>query len=151
MNVDFEWHDDYSVGVEEIDAQHKRFLQLIKATYDLEDKSIERSEVLNLLNELVLYALFHFNSEEMLMKTYLYPKYLEQKNQHVHLITTLQKKIDELKAHQGDLIVLLHFLMRWFVDHDSCFDQEFGAHVNKMRKINNGVHKHGDHSNREGS
>jgi hypothetical protein len=26
MEVDLEWHDEYSIGVDEIDVQHERFL-----------------------------------------------------------------------------------------------------------------------------
>ena len=89
MEVDFDWHDEYSIGVDEIDAQHKRFLKLIKGTYELKDKTSEHEEVRKLLHELMRYALFHFNSEEFLMKTYLYPKYMEQKIQHDKIIKEL--------------------------------------------------------------
>ena len=135
MGVDFEWYDEYSIGVEEIDDQHKRFLKLIKATYELEDKTSEHEEARKLLDELMTYALFHFNSEELLMKKYLYPHYMDQKKQHGELIKELELNVEEVKAGKGDMINLLCFLMNWFVDHDHYYDKKFGEYVNKIKTI----------------
>ena len=135
MAVDFGWHEEYSIGIEEIDAQHRRFLKLMSETYELRDKSIENERVGKLLDELVRYSIFHFHSEELLMKTYAYPKYTEQKTQHDKIIKELKMKVDEIKANKGDIIKLLYFLTKWYVDHDDHYDKEFGEYVNKVRAI----------------
>ena len=133
MKVDFEWYDEYSIGVDEVDVQHKRFLNLIKRTYELAGQTIENKEVFNLLDELMRYAQFHFGSEELLMQTYSYPKYGEQRDEHVRLTKELAGKMEEIGSNKGELNNLLLFLVNWFFDHDSHFDKEFGAYVNKHR------------------
>jgi len=135
MVADFGWHEEYSIGVEEIDAQHRRFLKLLQGIYELQDKSIENEESAKLLDELVRYTRFHFQSEELLMNAYLYPGYLEQKNQHDTIIKELDLKVKEIRTHKGDIIKLLFFLTKWFVEHDDHYDKEFGAHVNRMRTL----------------
>ncbi len=133
MKVDFEWHDEYSIGVDEIDVQHKRFLNLIRRTYELAGQTIENSEVFNLLDELMRYAQFHFGSEELLMQAYLYPKYTEQKNEHARIVKELAEGMEQIGSNKGKLENLLFFLINWFFDHDNHFDQELGDYVNKHR------------------
>ena len=133
MKVDFEWYDEYSIGVDEIDVQHKRFLNLIERTYELAEQTIETREMFNLLDELMRYAQFHFSSEELLMQAYFYPKHLEQKNEHVRIMKELVKGVEQIGSNQGKLKNLLFVLINWFFDHDSHFDKEFGDYVNKHR------------------
>jgi hemerythrin len=111
MKVDFEWYDEYSIGVDEVDVQHKRFLNLIKKTYELAGQTIEHKEVFNLLDELMRYAQFHFGSEELLMQTYSYPKYVEQRDEHVRLTKELAGKMEEIGSNKGELNNLLLFLV----------------------------------------
>ena len=133
MKVDFGWSDEYSIGVEEVDVQHKRFLNLIKRTYELAGETVESKEVSHLLDELMKYAHFHFGSEELLMQAYSYPKYVIQKSEHAKIIKELVEKMGEIRSNKGKLNSLLFFLVNWFVDHDSHFDKEFGDYVNKHR------------------
>lgn len=134
MAVDYEWHDDYLIGIEEIDAQHKRFLKLIKATYELKNASIEDKEVFILLDELAKYALFHFDSEESFMELYSYPKLFIQIEEHNKIKKELQDKVRKIKDHEGDLVELLFFLMKWFAAHTSYIDKEFGNYMRTYRE-----------------
>jgi hemerythrin-like metal-binding protein len=79
------------------------------------------------------YAHFHFGSEELLMQAYSYPKYAEQKSEHVKIIRELVEKMEEIKSDKEKLTNLLFFLIKWFVGHDSHFDKEFGDYVNERR------------------
>lgn len=135
MNVDFDWHDSYAIGVEEIDVQHRRFLGLIRATYQLAKARGGKLEVDALLDELLRYAPFHFSSEELLMRAYGYPKQGDQKRQHDKLLGELETKIGAIRAADGDLVPLLGYLVKWFVDHDRYHDREFGDYVNRMRPL----------------
>lgn len=68
-----EWLDQYSVGVESIDNQHKelfaRINKLLDACSQGEGKKV-LPEVLDFLGD---YVVFHFSTEEKYMKEYLYP------------------------------------------------------------------------------
>ncbi len=72
MNVD--WDDCYLVGIEEIDAHHKKLIEMINKSYTLILKENIQGELLQLLDELIEYAKYHFASEEKLMRKYRYHK-----------------------------------------------------------------------------
>jgi hemerythrin len=134
MEVNLEWSTDYVIGLEEIDVQHRRILSFIKQIYDLASQSVEDESVQKLLGELVRYMHFHFNSEELLMVVYEYPKAEEQKKQHAQLITDLERQYAKLETHQGSMVQLLFMLVKWFVTHDNDFDKEFGHYVAEVRE-----------------
>ena len=61
-----EWSDEFSVGVEKIDRDHKRLLALLNELHDALEAG-ERPEVTGkVLDGLVLYVGYHFAHEEAL-------------------------------------------------------------------------------------
>jgi len=127
MKINLGWNDDYLIGVEEIDVQHKKFLRLISEIYQFAGNSEDSQESLKLVAELRRYVRFHFDSEELLMKTYSYPNRAEQIREHNNLIDELDGRIERLKAGQGNIVELVFFLTKWFIDHDLYFDKKFGV------------------------
>lgn len=63
----------YSVGVQEMDAQHQKLVVLINRFYDSIKDGGATSEVEAVLNELLIYVDVHFSSEEDYMKTINFP------------------------------------------------------------------------------
>lgn len=61
---EFGWKEIYSVGVEEIDQQHKDFLKLINRLNILQGKGDPPLLISRYLRELGAYAAYHFASEE---------------------------------------------------------------------------------------
>jgi hemerythrin len=108
-------------------------LELTKKIYLLANKTIEEKNVQKLLGELIRYMKYHFNSEELLMQVYQYPKYIEQRNQHDKLLIELESKYAEIESGEGNLVQLLFMMMKWFIDHDIEFDKEFSKFVTKIR------------------
>jgi hemerythrin len=134
MESDYEWINDYSIGIEEIDIQHKRILLLIKKIYILTGQSIDHARRVEMLEELIRYMRFHFSSEEILMGVYQYPKISEQKSQHWQLLADLENKYTEIKSNRGEVVQLLFLMLNWFVDHDNKYDKEFGEFVRAIRE-----------------
>lgn len=73
MAEKFVWNLRYSVHLEEIDEQHKRFFELINSIYDLLDlKKVEPERLLIVLTHLGDYAFYHFATEEGYFKIFRY-------------------------------------------------------------------------------
>jgi len=73
MAEQFTWSLQYSVHLEEIDEQHKRFFQLINSVYDLLlKKDIAPEALLIVITHLGDYAFYHFATEEGYFKIFLY-------------------------------------------------------------------------------
>ncbi len=135
MPVNFEWNDDYSVGVEEIDSQHKRFLQLIREAYALKQSGADNSRIQALLVELDKYLVFHTKSEELLMILYSYPQYEKQREEHSKLIQQVKEDLKTLPDNPDGLTDLMIFLMKWFVNHTTYLDKDLGSHILQQRTV----------------
>ena len=80
------WQKSYSVGNEQIDNEHKVFVEIIGRIHDavLKEKSID--DIKRLMRELETYAVFHFVSEENIMIDSEFPELEEHKKEHEKLL-----------------------------------------------------------------
>lgn len=123
-----EWTDELSVGIEEIDAQHKILVGLINRLYDETIIHRANNEVLDdILNQLVEYTIIHFAVEESLFRIFDYPAAEIHTHHHDELkaqVLDLQKKVK-----RGEVTVnteLLLFLKKWLQHHILEEDKLYG-------------------------
>jgi len=113
-----QWSEHFSVGIPEIDKQHKTLFDLVNMIHTaiLEHKgSAVCAEV---LGELADYTRVHFGLEQSLMHMGKYPEYEAHCSLHRKLvgeIEALQEKIHSGKA--AISFELLHFLRTWLAKH----------------------------------
>ena len=79
------WNDEYSIGIVEIDEQHKKLFELS----EIFNEATEINEIKDILLFLEEYMQFHFNTEESMMRKYNYELIEEHKKLHDDL-----KKVD---------------------------------------------------------
>ena len=77
-----EWTDELSVRVAEIDAQHMHLISLLNRLYDAMKTGQPEPQLADLLDELFLYALQHFATEEKYMQQFGYPELAEHQAEH---------------------------------------------------------------------
>ena len=128
--IDIKWDKRYLLGNERIDLQHHVFIDLIRSSSDAIDSHLDLEQTKRALEELVLYAKFHFFSEETLMINSHYPKYELHREEHVQLEETLEKKIDEYMANKETGEAFVEFIFEWFVVHTLYTDKEFIDYLN---------------------
>ena len=113
-----EWDDAFSVGIEKIDEQHKKFFSIINRVYDTIQVVQNRKEVGSILKDLQEYVMHHFLTEESWMKTYGYPNLDDHKLQHEEATRTVNKLILEYERdYQTVDVDLLKFLSHWLQNH----------------------------------
>jgi hemerythrin len=123
-----EWTDELSVGIEEIDAQHKVLVGLVNRLYD--ETIIHQSDISvldGILNELVEYTIIHFAVEESLFRIFDYPATEVHTRHH----NELKAQVLELqgKLRRGEATVntkLLVFLKNWLQHHIIDEDKLYG-------------------------
>ena len=93
--LDIKWDNQCSLGNERIDLQHHAFIDSIRSSSDAVDSHLEPELTTRALEELALYAKFHFFAEGTLMINSHYPRYELHRKEHVHLLETLDNRIDE--------------------------------------------------------
>ena len=92
-----EWSDDYSVGLDSIDRQHKKLLSLINQLQTAIEYSTGEEFEREALDALVDYTKTHFTYEEGLMKDNGYPDYEPHKAQHEKMVKHVKKCLLNLK------------------------------------------------------
>jgi len=86
-----EWNDAMSVGIPEIDEDHKRFLALVDAFNESVAESMALIEVQKRLQEIVDDALRHFAHESRLLTEWGYPGVDHHARMHAQLTAELRR------------------------------------------------------------
>lgn len=121
-----EWSDILSVGIEEIDSQHKVLIALVNEMHEAVHTRRGSDVVRGVLSKLVGYTRIHFAVEESLMRILGYPGYDEHKEQHEELIGNLYDL--QQKVETGEMAIgfeLMHFLKIWLTKHIMESDQQY--------------------------
>lgn len=116
------WKDDYAIGVEIIDEQHKHLFEIGNKIYDLLENYLlddKYDKIVTIIKELGDYTKYHFKTEEDYMLQIRYPKYFSQKVEHDDFI----KKIEEIDLKDLDqnqdkhIRDILTFVFKWVLEH----------------------------------
>ena len=124
-----EWDHKFDVGIERIDAQHHIFLSLVGEFQSARLAGAGIDKLDSILNEIVLYAKYHFYSEVNVMKMYHYPELESHQTLHFNLINELSNKMTGLHLGLNQAGDLEAFLIEWFVGHTTKEDVRFGHFV----------------------
>ncbi|MFZ2310796.1 MAG: bacteriohemerythrin [Patescibacteria group bacterium] len=121
-----QWTDDLSVGVKEIDEQHKIFLNILNDLCNTSCSAHPSSEIASILKQLTAYVSFHFATEEKYFDKFNYEFSAEHKEEHQKLLTRVAE-FNQRFATEGDAILseLLDFLEDWLIDHLSGQDKKY--------------------------
>lgn len=120
------WEDKYSVGVLEIDDQHKRMFAVINELLDAIDTGTTEEHLENIINSLVKYKIFHFATEENYFKKFNYEFTEEHTNKHREFndkLAILQKKYPKYTVEFA--FELIDFLEDWLINHLMVQDQKY--------------------------
>ena len=120
------WDHKYDVGIERIDAQHHIFLSLVGEFQSARVAGANVEKLDNILNEIVLYAKYHFFSESNVMKEHHYPELEEHQILHFSLINELSNKMTGLHLGLNEAHDVEEFLIEWFAGHTTNEDAKFG-------------------------
>ncbi|MFH1194416.1 MAG: bacteriohemerythrin [bacterium] len=127
----FNWSNNYSVGIKQIDDQHKHLVDLINELHD-SMKVGKGKEVLGLIiKKLTDYTVFHFGTEEKLFKEYGYPDmkiHVETHNKLVNQVKALQLDFNKGKAVLT--MEVMNFLKEWLTNHILGTDKKYTAFLN---------------------
>ncbi|MDH5368376.1 MAG: bacteriohemerythrin [Gammaproteobacteria bacterium] len=121
-----EWKDEYSVGLESIDNQHKKLLNLINQLQTAVDFSTGEEFEREALDALVDYTKTHFSYEEGLMKDNGYPDYEPHKAQHEKMIKHVEDVLSEYEKDQDTAMSnATAFLKDWLITHINGTDKQY--------------------------
>lgn len=132
--INIERHHEYEIGYERIDFEHKIFLGLISDASLALDLKLDRQRILQHLEEIKQYAVFHFISEENIMLDIDYPELQHHKQEHQVLLARLTDKIHQYRNEVLDLEAIVDFLFEWFALHTTQVDTKIGRYLKSSNK-----------------
>lgn len=127
-----EWSDELSVGIQEIDEQHKVLVGLVNEMHDAIHARHGSEVSSEILQRLADYTKIHFAVEESLFRIFDYPGYEEHKAQHDELIREILELQAKIAAGKTNIsFQLLHFLKMWLTQHILDSDKEYSPYLLK--------------------
>lgn len=134
--MDISWTPDLSVGIGEIDTQHREFIRMIAELPErIEDNGGTKKSVETIIF-LEDYADRHFKTEEMFMSVYSYPQSAAHKDLHDMFraeIGLMKEKAQQDASAQAVNEINLK-IYHWFLNHIKMTDMKLGDFLKgKMR------------------
>ncbi|HWR62333.1 MAG TPA: hemerythrin family protein [Clostridia bacterium] len=126
------WKDDLSIGVPQIDNQHKELIKRIDGLFEACNKGQGKAEVMKVTDYLGQYVVTHFSDEEALQKKYGYPDYNNHKQLHTQFIKdfeTLKDSMDRDGVSPALVIKLNKLLIDWLLNHIKKADRALGDYI----------------------
>lgn len=132
-----EWNNGYSVGVAEMDEQHKQLVKLLNDLYAAMQTQKSSEAIGKVLNKLISYTEKHFSDEEEFMKKYSFPGLGSQMKEHTAFTDKVLKFKSDYDAGRTSMSVsITSFLKDWLLNHISISDKKYGEYVNNSNKPN---------------
>jgi hemerythrin len=122
-----EWTAKLSVGIDSIDEQHKKLVNMINALNDAMLTNSSNELLGKIFTGLAAYTQKHFTHEENMFAEYGYTDSKEHKRQHNELIAqVVELKQKFIENPQGTMSAdLMLFLKRWITNHIMRTDKDY--------------------------
>jgi hemerythrin len=129
-----DWSDDYLLGVDSVDKQHKQFFTLMHRFHEQCLTSEGEDVALETLAAMKKYAAEHFEAEEGLMREHEYPRLEEHLELHAEFLDKyleLMEQANDLGPSQDLAEQIVDMVQTWLVEHIAEADVRYAAHVKK--------------------
>lgn len=125
------WKPEYSVGVAILDADHKKFLELLQEMFRNMGGLRNKAAAARVLEELTRYAETHFAREEALMRKHDFPGLEAHVREHDEMrrkVEAFRRSFKEDNANVSSK--LLRYLQEWLVNHIITTDKQYMEFLN---------------------
>lgn len=121
-----DWIEEYSVGVELIDEQHRYILELLDELFDAIASTRTDQEIGDIINRLVAHAALHFATEEDYFDQFGYADAEDHKARHRELTARVVDFKARYAAGEKDIASeIVEFLEGWLIGHIMETDKKY--------------------------
>lgn len=128
--MSFQWAEDLSTGVDDIDMQHKELILRVNTLLAACNDRKSREEIGKFLTYLGEYVAFHFAAEEREMTGSRYPGLAQHEREHDDFkkrIAILKRSFLEQGASTQVVLMTVRLSGEWLVSHIMRTDKEMAA------------------------
>jgi len=131
-NYGLAWSEEFELGFERVDSQHRRLFELVKNLVIACTEGYDAKVLNETLDFLVEYTVQHFKNEEDVMLLYNYPEYEQHKQIHEDFKVVVGEKVQEFK-NDGSSEELSNtvnkIIVRWLINHIQGEDKKIGDYI----------------------
>ena len=131
-----EWREEYTVGVKELDDQHRSLLSMINRLLAEQGETYNAAKFPKALSSLIHYAYIHFATEERYLLQVHFPDLEEHIMEHIEFIMKtvglalrIENSRDELRKE------LLQYLKGWYSNHVLGTDRNYISFLSPEKNI----------------
>ena len=125
-----EWTEEFSVGIDEIDRQHRKWISIVN---ELHDSIIEKrgmNSLKELIGEMEEYTDFHFSAEEEMLQKAGWPEL----DRHKRIHFSFKQQVTQLKRDisSGEMVLrsqVMSVIKNWLTDHILKEDREYSEFI----------------------
>lgn len=130
-----EWNDELSVGLKEVDDQHKELIRIVNAVIKAVKLGRDQRVVGNVMRKLREYIVFHFSEEEKLMESVRFP----DRGIHVSEHARLKREVKDYQRQMYNNVDItsenvLEFLKGWLIGHILAYDRELARFIHTQEE-----------------
>lgn len=125
------WSDELNVNIKIIDQQHKKLIDLLNSLFLSMLEGQAQSLINKIVDELINYAEYHFETEEKYFEEYEYPGAHSHKIQHSYYKDEiLNFKTDLMHGKSTVPVDVFNFLKDWLKEHIMNSDKKYSKYLN---------------------
>ncbi|SHJ40440.1 bacteriohemerythrin [Lutispora thermophila] len=129
------WTPNLSVGVKEIDDQHKIWFEKANELFEAGKAQRAKEYINTMIDFLDDYTKQHFKDEEAYMEKIGYPELDAQKKAHASFIEELAKLKKEYNESGGNILVVINankMVINWLTNHITTMDKKIGNYAKTL-------------------
>ncbi len=129
------WTPALSVGVENIDSQHKIWFEKADQLFEAGKTGKSKEVIAQMFDFLDDYTKMHFRDEEAYMTKINYPEIDEQKKLHKNFIAELAKLKADFEQSGGNITLIINanqMIVDWLTKHISTMDKKIGTYAKTL-------------------
>jgi len=135
MNMAIVWTPALSVGVDNIDSQHKIWFEKADQLFEAGKTGKSKEVIAQMFDFLDDYTKQHFKDEEAYMAKINYPEIEEQKKLHKAFIEELAKLKKDYQESGGNITLIINanqMIVNWLTKHISNVDKKIGTYAKTL-------------------
>lgn len=125
-----EWTEEFSVGIDEIDMQHRKWISIVNELHDSIMETRGADSLKELIGEMEEYTDFHFSAEEEMLQKAGWPEL----DRHKRIHFSFKQQVTQLKRDisSGEMVLrsqVMSVIKNWLTDHILKEDREYSEFI----------------------
>lgn len=132
----FEWRNELDIGVEAMNNEHKKLIELMNVIFEKAQANKPRDEVRDAIATLENAAREHFAEEERYLESIGYPGLKQHKEIHKKLLERFAVHVREFNQSEGPLSrQFFDFMKLWLSSHIMGIDKHYGEFSTAKKNV----------------